>query len=366
MQFITEIIVAILTAYLAFTNSLADKIIEILPETEVVEETELPTEETEEDGELISLPSDFSGMTVPDIILKSLDYQKATAIDADQRKTYTDEPLLALVNIYCTFTTENTIRTTTGTGFFIDDSGVIMTNAHVAQYLLLGTTNLLGQAECFVRTGDPARAEYKAELLYMPPIWVEKNASIITAKTPTGTGERDYALLLVTESVTTSPLPARFPALKVNSESLEKSIVNDAVTLAGYPATSLLKNGAKGQLLPVVAESSISELYTFGSNRADVFSLTGSEAGAEGSSGGPVISEAGEVIGMIVTRGNDEADGEGSLRAITLAHIERTITEETGFSLKQTLSGDVSKRSGIFKGTIAPFLVTILSEELGS
>lgn len=365
MQFITDIVVTVLTAYLALTNTLADKIIELLPAPTEEEATIEEVEEVEEFS-LKALPSDFAGIKIPDILLKSLDYQKATAIEATETDRYVEDPLLALVNIYCTFKTPTTIRTTTGTGFFVHESGVIMTNAHVAQYLLLETTNLLGEAECLVRSGDPAKAEYRAELLYMPPTWVEKNATVISSQAPTGTGERDYALLHVTESVTTTPLPARFPTLKLNTESLAKSVVNDDVIVSGYPATSLLKNGSKGQLLPVSAPSSISELYTFGSNRADVFSLTGSEAGAEGSSGGPIVNSAGEVIGMIVTRGDDEVDGPGSLRAITIAHVERTIVEETGFSLKQTLGGDVAERANVFKKTIAPFLVAILSEELGA
>jgi hypothetical protein len=66
------------------------------------------------------------------------------------------------------------------------------------------------------------------------------------------------------------------------------------------------------------------------------------------------------VIGIIVTRGNDSTDGVGSLRAITLSHVARTIQEETGFSLEENLDGNLSYRAQIFSETLTPFLIKIL------
>ena len=361
MQFIIDIAGVILTAYLAFTNNLADKILTYFPveEEEVMEESEDVTETS-----LRSLPSLFGSQGLPDVLLRSVEYQRASAVTAvtENERTVTN-PDEALVNIFCTFTSPTTIRTTTGTGFFVHSEGVILTNAHVAQYLLLGATDTLGEAECIVRQGTPAEPRYRADLLYIPPTWVQENASLITAAVPTGTGERDYALLYVTETVSGDPLPESFAALDVNTELLPRTIKGESVVAAGYPATDLLRNGASSPLYSVVADTSISELYTFGSNYADVFSIRGSDVGAEGSSGGPVVDATGQVIGMIVTRGDDTTDGPGSLRAITLSHIHRTILEETGFSLQRNLSGDVAYRSEIFTNTLAPFLTSLLSQE---
>lgn len=364
MHFITDFLVAGLVVYISFTNQLANNILALFGT-----DTNLPlaAEEAPQTAFLPALPSLFgSSGIIPDILLRSAEYQRASVIDSTIPSTYVADPLDALVNIYCTFVTKDTIRTTTGTGFFVHSDGVIITNAHVAQYLLLETTDLLGEAECVIRQGNPAVAKYKVELLYLPPAWIQQNAAVIDAAAPMGTGERDYALLYVSEPLTEEPLPARFPALAVDTELLPHTIKGEPVEAAGYPATDLIANGASTPLIPKKATTSITELYTFGSNYADVISIGGSTVGAEGSSGGPVINSLGKAIGIIVTRGDDEADGKGSLRAITLSHIERTILEETGFSLAKNISGNLPFRAKIFNETLSPFLINILATELSN
>jgi S1-C subfamily serine protease len=360
MQFLTDVVVVILTGYLAFANFLASKIESVFD----FKDSTTISEKTETSPSLTSLPAIF-GHNIPDILLKNKDYQQASVGDSSINRTISD-PLAATVNIFCTFTSPTTIRTTTGTGFFVHSDGVILTNAHVAQYLLLEKTNLFGKAECLIRTGNPAKAEYVADLLYIPPTWIQKNASLIDNSAPMGTGERDYALLYVTKSATQTPLPVRFPALSVDTDLLPTTIKNSTVLATVYPATDLLKNGAHTALLPKIATTTISELYTFGSNYADVFSIRGSQVGAEGASGGPIVSNNGKVIGMIVTRGDDNRDGKGSLRAITISHIHRTIQEETGFSLEKNFSGNLEQRSYIFTTTLAPFLTQLLTTKISN
>lgn len=360
MQFITDLVVGALIAYLSFTNHLAMWVESRLPTNEETA-TELAVAPEES---ILTLPSLFDAASIPDILRTSTAFQQAAVTSALTESSYTTNPIDAIVNIYCTFVTPEYIRTTTGTGFFVHSDGVILTNAHVAQFLLLGETNLLGKAECQIRQGNPAHTAYAAKLLYIPPAWVQENAAVIDAAVPTGTGERDYALLYVTESMTGEPLPARFPALKVDTDLLPLSTRGDTVHAAGYPATDLLENGAGAPLIPREATTTVSELYTFGSNYADVFSIRGSVVGAEGSSGGPVVTEDGTVIGMIVTRGDDAEDGSGSLRAITTSHIARTIEEETGFSFAKNISGELNVKAAVFRETLAPFLLTLLTTEL--
>ncbi len=358
MSFISDLFIGILTGYVALTNSLAGGI------TNLFSDDSAPSAMVEESNQgsfMNELPSRLS--SIPDILLKSAAYQQAAVGNAvGLSDPTTSDPLDATVNIFCTFRTETQIRTTTGTGFFIDPDGVIMTNAHVAQFLLLAATDDYGEAECVIRSGNPASAMYTAALLYIPPAWVQENASVLNDAVPTGTGERDYALLYVDGTISGLPLPAAFPALPYSTEFLSTNDRNSDVVAAGYPAGDLLRGGAATDLIPRRADTSISELYTFGSNRADVFSIRGSVVGAEGASGGPVLDADGNVIGMIVTRGDDATDGPGSLRAITLSHVEMTIEEETGFSLDGHLGGNLAIRSQVFEETLTPFLLAILQE----
>jgi S1-C subfamily serine protease len=358
MNTLMHIIVSILTAYLAFTNMLATGIQQVIDSYSETEESGAMSEET-----LQSIPS--FARAIPDILLRSNEYQQAALLGAAAgiEESTTSDPLTSIVNIFCTFTTSTSIRTTTGTGFFIHEDGIIMTNAHIAQFLLLEKTDAFGDATCTVRTGSPAVARYEADLLYISPTWVQENASLVDDAAPMGTGERDYALLYVSGDVTGQSLPEKFPALPFDSELLPTSARESEVIAAGYPAKDLIERGSSAALYGKAAATTISELYTFGSNYADVFSVRGSEVGAQGASGGPIVDGDGEVIGMIATRGDDTADGEGSLRAITLSHINRSMKEESGFTLEENLGGDLPSRAKIFANTMSPFLVSILEAQ---
>lgn len=359
MRYLSVILFLIVFSYFSATNFLADKLIDIFSIKELGVFKKNPS--TVSFLQIPELPTDFSS-SLPNILRNNTDYLKATAVEATKNYTV-DDPLLALVNIYCTFVTKNSIRTTTGSGFFIHSSGVVLTNAHVAQYLLLSETDYLGDAECLIRAGNPAKPEYKAELLYISPAWIAKNTTSINVSNPSGTGERDYALLFVTKSVTEKELPDKFPALNIFTDPLPVSVKGAEIEVTGYPAQNSRPENFASLIYPLSAFPYITNLYTFGSNYADVISLSGSKVGYGGSSGGPVTDTERGVIAMITTKGDDLADGEGSLRAITLSHINRTIEEETGLTLEKNLRGNLKERTKILSSILTPFMISVLNSK---
>lgn len=359
MSFLVEIITGFLTLYLAFTNGLADRIETYLATSEV-EDTNYSETAALDNESFTQIPSQYKA--IPDILIQNAAYQSASLIDGTGQTTPPSAPLDALVNIYCTYKTNDYIRATTGTGFFIHEDGIILTNAHVAQTLLLA--NIIGDSTCIIRTGNPASPTYTAELLYMSPAWLREYASIVNEEHPKGTGERDYALLYVNSGLNNRPMPNKFPYLAFDTELMRTSAQNTNVSVTGYPAQALIDTGIDANIVPKQATATITELMTFGSNYADIFSIGGTVVGEQGSSGGPVTNSAGEVIGMVVTRGDDALFGTGSLRALTLSYINRTMIEETGFPLWHNLSGNLPFRAQLYRETMVPFLEQLLKWEI--
>src|SRR3990167_2470757 len=134
----------------------------------------------------------------------------------------------ALVNIFCVTKSGGIFKPASGSGIIIDKRGIILTNAHVAQYFLLKDYLEQNFIECIVRVGSPARALYKVEPIFISPSWIQNNADNITQQSPTGTGEDDYALLLITEYTDKNKtLPKIFPFISPLYNSGDISIGED-------------------------------------------------------------------------------------------------------------------------------------------
>ncbi len=375
LEFFGHVVTTILLSYLAFTNTLAEKIESVLPSPSSSNVTEVKTAEAIPQFEEANKDHTEDTGILSKILLEHSEFQKAATIASTRDEVVVplaeNVPLEeavrgALVNIYCQYKTKQYIRTTTGSGFFINQKGVILTNAHIAQFLLLEDVGTdVHDVDCVIRTGDPATPKYKAELLYISPTWIFNNADLITDEMPRGTGERDYAMLYVSQTTDETPLPTRFPAIPMDVALLSRSVTGSPVITAGYPAGALIRNGANAKLLPVTAKTTVGTLYTFGSNYADIFSVSDSPVGEQGASGGPIVTtNSRNAIGLIVTKGDEAIEGAHSLRALSLSYVNRTIIEETGFSLLQNMQGDVAYRGSIFKKAMVPFLAGILEDEL--
>lgn len=266
-----------------------------------------------------------------------------------------DQIASALANISCTLKTPVYEKTASGSGVFIDEDGIILTNAHVAQFLLLENVDEKTKTECVVRTGNPATPAYKAKLLYISPSWIRVHAEQIDDPTPKGTGARDYALLYISE---TQPgaRQAPFPALPFSTTEITEDSTSDAVVfVGGYPSL----NPEYSKTFQTIEASPIHNLYGFTRQYVDMLSISSIGETGSGASGGPVVDQNGNLIGLITTRSSS-----GKLRAITLAYINRTITEETTLSLRETMTGNLAYRAALFNESLTPFLAETLREEL--
>src|SRR5581483_11049927 len=177
----------------------------------------------------------------------------------------------AIVNIFCT-ANGDTLDPISGTGVIIDPQGIILTNAHVAEYLLLKNYREPNFIQCVVRTGSPAINTYNADLLYISPQWVRDNVGVITSQNPTGTGENDFAFLRITSTVSGAPISS---VPYIPPHIAENITVNEPVVLISYPAGFLGGISIAEDLSASSAVTTIQDVFTFGQSTIDVISVGG-------------------------------------------------------------------------------------------
>lgn len=269
----------------------------------------------------------------------------------------------ALVNILCTTGGAGPLKPISGSGIIIDPRGVILTNAHVAQFMLLRDYPVKDNIDCVIRVGSPARTMYRAEMLYFPTQWMQANAHKITAENPTGTGEHDFALLRITTPTGPGTLPAAFPSV---SPSMIKDIGALPVILAAYPAGFYDGGTIQSSLYVASARTNVGQVFTFKEGGgADLFSIGGTILSQKGSSGGAVVRESdAALIGLIATATQGATTAERDLRAITISHINASIVGNVGLGLSSLLQGDLAQKALLFNLNVLPTLRRTLTEAL--
>lgn len=270
----------------------------------------------------------------------------------------------ALVNILCTTKAGGYFRPISGSGVVIDPRGVILTNAHVAQYMLLKDYLVPGFVSCTIRTGSPAVATYTAKLLYVPPTWVAQNAHYLTSSTPLGSGQYDFALLAITGTVSPdAPMPASFSYLPVNS-ALDVASANYPVLIGGYPAEFVGNVLTQKDLYAVTSQATLTQAYYYEGDdpdTIDLYSLSPTILAQAGSSGGAVTSRLdGNLIGILVTTTSGSTTAQKVLNAVNIAHINRTLKTLTGTTLGEFLKGDLAEKTRTFEETSYPALRDLL------
>jgi len=266
--------------------------------------------------------------------------------------------LPAVVNILCGSTQGSAIPGATGSGIIIDPRGIILTNAHVAQYLLLKDHPSVS-ISCVIRSGAPAKARYTAELVTFPNKWAQKHAVDIAEELATGTGEHDWALLYITGTTDGSTKPETFPFVSYDARE-GVATTNDQVLLASYPAGFLGSIALRKELWPVSTVVSIQKVYTFSRSIIDILALGGNIVAQGGSSGGAVINQWNKLVGIISTSSLGDTTAERDLRAVTLSHINKGVLEQTGNDLASFLqSGDFQSKVSVFKENSVPYLLEL-------
>jgi hypothetical protein len=272
------------------------------------------------------------------------------AISAEELNTATRG---SLVNILCLTQGGAGVHSISGSGVFIDNRGVILTNAHIGQLFLLKDYPTPNNVDCTIRTGSPAQPHYRATLLFLPPTWVTDNASQIVAPQAKGTGENDYAFLQVTSSTGPEPLPTSFPHL---SMAIAEPDINDLAFLAAYPAGFLDGSTIEKNLFPTSAYAAVTDLFTFGTGRdVDLISVGGTIVSQGGSSGGAAVrANDGKLVALIATATTGDTTAQRDLRAITLGHIDRSLIAHGQGGLAAFLSQDLTHQAALFASTTAP------------
>ena len=329
-------------------------------EKQELDPTHIPQPKNEEGDSLSAPPALGKGSTSTSVVR----IQNPYPFPPLSFLTVNEQTRAALVNILCT-SQSGSLRPASGSGIVIDPRGIVLTNAHVAQYVLLAQSSQTNLS-CFIRSGAPARALWSAEVLYIPPVWIEEHAADIMKTNPTGTGEHDYALLRITgiwDDPTSPSLPTKISALPLDTREAI-GFPGDLVLAASYPAEFIGGIAAQSDLYPASTIAPIRELLTFQTNTADLVALSGVIEAQSGSSGGPVVNAWGRVIGIITTTSEGTTTAERDLRAITLSYIDRDLSTQMGIGLAEILGNDTARLAEEFRAQQAPALTRLLIEQI--
>lgn len=261
----------------------------------------------------------------------------------------------AMVNIFCIADRDSIVGSVSGSGIIIDPRGTILTNAHVAQRLLLADYPREDSATCVARTGSPAVDTYTVELAYISPKWVFAHRDAITQQKARGTGEDDFALLTVTGSATELPLSLPLPFITIAPREV---IESEYVIAAGYPATGSDED-VRDNLNLISAFIPIQNIYTFERNTADLIALGGTQISEQGVSGGGVANTDGDLLGILVTSSLEQNVDDRSVNAITLGHIIRSFRAQHNRSFAEYVSG-LHTEENFFNGVEAALTTALL------
>jgi len=279
---------------------------------------------------------------------------KPAELPKNQNVTAEQKIKSAVGNIFCTIIEAGRVRKITGSAVAISNNGVMLTNAHVAEYIMLENTKAMSNISCFVRTGSPAARAYKASVIYLPSEWVSANKDNMKYAALSGTGENDYALIVLNEKVTGSTAP---DLSFIEGNAQEVSVGSD-ILLAGYPAFG--GNIIDNALYSVVEKSQVKDIWRLNRSNSDLMGTAPTILAAHGSSGGAAASPQGKLLGIIVATTADTYTGKPNLRLISFNYISKDIESKTRKTLSHFIKHADSESVAFISGEGARLSQTLI------
>jgi len=171
-------------------------------------------------------------------------------------------------------------------------------------------------------------------------IFFNGDVSLLTIITNFSTnifGQNDFALLFIDASLQPNDtLPTSFPFIPPN---VEENIFNDfPFFLAGYAVDTLnTQLYVNTNLFASSVSVPLQSVYAFkDTNNIDLLFFAGTAITRVGSSGGAVVRATdGTLQGVITALTTETETKDRTLIAISLSHINRSIFEETGNTLRE-------------------------------
>lgn len=135
------------------------------------------------------------------------------------------------------------------------------------------------------------------------------------------------------------------------------------VSIAGYPIGNLSFDRIRNKLQAIIATSTVENIQSFTHLRLpDLLTLAPSAAGSPGISGGPVVNNAGSIVGIASSKSATKDDA--TLRAISTSYIDRIVQAQTSLSLRFMLMGDLETRSNTTKAAFSRSVIRALENNL--
>lgn len=217
--------------------------------------------------------------------------------------------LARTVNLLCQ---KENGEVTIATAFFVNASGVLLTNGHV--------TEALASPTCTVRRGAPARDVGTAHLLYLPQAYTA---------TSSYQGQAPFDISLWS-FVPTTPTGVPTPYFIFENTIPSRGTV---VTTFSYPAELVAFSTLVNNQYPLFSDATID------GHDATTLALTSSAGAQKGSSGGVVMNPATmSALGIIFGVSNTGPVSDRTLYALTFERINAIITNEFGISFTEKLS----------------------------